>query len=807
MSTVVLTFSTWTTRQTPQVLEIIDINNQTFTNDTHVGIKNTLSITQGANDTNPFERYHTSRLTYSFRLTNSDLVTFYENLVSGEEGRYFVKYYFDGQVEFIGVILPDVGGVELDQNNPVLTITAVDILADIKGRALSGTTIGTGSGLGEYPSIRNITLALSNSAIYDLYDTDDIVISSAVPIYAAGMDTDNGAGREYDSMSQLAVQDFIWRKRDEIDDDYEYEDCDKLIIDYLNVVNGRIYTAKGRIVIENIYVRSTDGPIKYFNYTKFEAETASKTKGTFVHTAFDKKLYNIVSLGGGNTTKAVNKIPVHRHLPPARAAHLVKSGYDYVNVLKNRDVIINGLVGTPVTTWGGSYGIERRLTTVNEIGDNRLIIDVVVEAYVDGTGIDSSLIRQDYVIECDWVLRIEDEYLNNKNNVVTLSTQFESVAMMEDLPWANDPATVLTIRNTSTIPVKGHVDQGVFDQKKIQKIRLISEALPRTGDFFFEIDDIRILVPVTLTTANLPNGAKINYRFLQASKIGFGEQIEAVYDESEKVTVKRLSSARNRHIYELETRLIDYDDNPNDPRALILPYKYPFENVGLTDWTDNTLGVTDKIDEIILSQVISMTRNPPRLIDVEANTYIDFSNRYRHKYRLTNDYYICMPVRRTFNADRETTNLTALVMNTDGAAGVQTTFTTDKGLTGLAIDANTFQLLNGPDGGNFQNTEGNIYPLYFEDDNFTGDELTVTEIILPDPANITEEIRKKIMVVVGGIEYRLVDAISSNPRLAARQVTTITASGQNKLKFGRTLSNQDVSVRQFSAYSASGTTS
>jgi hypothetical protein len=807
MSAVVLTFTTATEKQTPQVVQIIDRDSETFVNDTHVGIKGSLQIQQGANETNPFERYITSSLTYSFRLTNSDLHTFYENLVSGEEGRYFIKYFLDGTLEWIGVILPDVGGVALDQNKPVLTIKAVDILADVKGRPLSAAITGI---TGQPPAIRQIAKALENSAIYDqVYQSTDPFICSAVPMYAAGMATVDNGGTDVDSMAQLAIQEYIWRKRDEIGDAYDYEDCDVLITDYLNVVNARIYQAKGRIVIENIYVRTADAAIKYFEYTRAEAEVAgvgilTSGTGTFEHTGFSKALYNVKSLGGANTIKARNDVPIHRHLPPARAIHLTKSGNAFRNLLRNRIISLTGQQ-TTVLSWNGSYGVERRLTSVNEITGNKFIIDVVVEAYVDGTSIAVGSMPSEYIIEVAWIIKCGNDTLTNKNGVITLTNQYESVAMMADLPWSGGGGTRLVYRNQSTIPVKGHVEQGVFDQKKKQSIRLISEELPEVGDLTFEIDEIKLYIPVSDTLATLPNGTTLYYSFDPVSKMGVGEEIESVYDENDKVTVKQLVSNKNKHIYEMETRLIDYSDNNNDPRALILPYKLPSLNVGLTDWTCNTLTTTDKIDEIILSQAISMTRNSPRIITVEASDNIDLANRYRHKYYLTNDYYICMPLRRTFYADREVTRMTVLVMRTDGAAGTLTTITTDKGLTGLAIDANTYQLLNSPDGGNFQNGGSDTYPLFFEADSHTGDELTVTGITLPDPTSIVADVRRKFIIVVGGIEYRLVSEISTDKRVATTQVTTITTGSDNKLKFGRALTGQFVSVRQLGAYDT-GTT-
>lgn len=318
-------------------------------------------ITRKGDDNNPHHNIFPSKAVFTMFLENSDHDSFYDDLVGSREGRFLVyihTYMADETTEwpmFHGFILQDLSPVE-DRKCPSFQITAVDGLQQLQNVRYQEN----GNPLNNYLIKEYFYNCIKEVKWLDYFmASDDDMVEYAFQWSSQYHAVDAEILKE----SRLAN---YFRKFE--DGRLLYYTCYEILDDLLKGFNAQLFYHKGRYVIEQVGIKSSDTLVTTY-WQSYDSNTTTSVGYTPLEYDYDS-----------NTNISADTYPLKNHLPPLKSIDIRQRGDHLSNVL------------LPFK-WTDTSATETIISSLEDPdGKTRLFFDSTFYAYMENaTGIGTEL--------------------------------------------------------------------------------------------------------------------------------------------------------------------------------------------------------------------------------------------------------------------------------------------------------------------------------------------------------------------------------------------------------------------------------
>ena len=448
------------------------------------------------------------------------------DLEQSDPGRYYVKYYRDAQIKFIGAVIGE-GIEEPEAHKPYgITIKCADALALSADYKYAQNAAWVDSTL---PLLDHIWLALDVLGVKDYYANGERYMCTSIKTYETNYNTSNDVlnqtavhGRAFVSEDAAKIIDI----EDRTNEDFwstliEGENCDQVFIRIMKLFNARMYQRDGYYKMKQIQDYST-GSVTQLVYDRTYA---------FINpTPLASELYqHNVEV----TTAASGKQP-----------HILLSGKT-LRKPKVRSVSIKHKIGSDnnlayglafknlSTPAGGAAEVVEDLVedivTVDNTADATLKIEMLVEHTAFSIAPTPNAMPVHNIV-LHLTVKVGDYYLERKRCTLNDALEWDYLPLPIDpnavekeyhtLQWVNTPAVCEVILTKQTNAV---VYAGTASNKKRTEVEIETPPMPESGPLSVKLEYYEAVRPVInvrktvkkagtvseveITNATLPNSA------------------------------------------------------------------------------------------------------------------------------------------------------------------------------------------------------------------------------------------------------------------------------------------------------------
>lgn len=213
-------------------------------------------IDTGSGD-NPFERVVASKLSFAMFVNKPEIIDFLIDFSGIKETDIIVKLFREGSLQFRGYLV--INGISVKENdiNYFVQLTASDGLSRLRSMRIDfdNHLENEDDIISLYEVIETV---FKQSKIWDLFSEEDRMLSVRLPFYE-----DN----EHILFGEVLKLYYVSRYAFANDKRTRFETCKKVLEMICSAFNAKIYSSKGRFIIDNIFdYRRYE--FSYFNYTK-----------------------------------------------------------------------------------------------------------------------------------------------------------------------------------------------------------------------------------------------------------------------------------------------------------------------------------------------------------------------------------------------------------------------------------------------------------------------------------------------------------------------------------------------------------
>ena len=605
----------------PWTINIWDKEADTFVGEIAYTPKGSIILTDEGDDNDPFKRIIPKKLAWTILMHAHDYTTeqreaifsFYSGLTTSPEGRYYVELIQDTKRIFRGKILADVGDLTLSYHRE-LALTATDGLLQLKDVPYRPTDYDDKvpeTLIKKLTFIEHFTEILSRNDVIDFFYNSGLFLGD-IPMFTTS------ANWKYLYYDVFPAHDIFTRvsmantyfKQDEGKAYREYDSCYNALQDLITGPNMRMYFANGAYHIEQLGYQDNLVVKRYvYDYSGAEID---------VYT--NKTTHNITT----NDDIIVLADPAIKHISPFKAITL-KQNKKYNNLLGGTDIFWH--YTDPDNR--GPHNLGYQLS-----GGNQFLFDLRLD--LSGFG-DFGLITNEYY-EFEFQIQIGDYYLSNAPDEL-YADQF-GISLLSTIT----PSTFKVRVDTNAFTI-------IYKNFKTHAIIGISDTLPEDGEVIFTFIDW------TYKTKNdiyPPDPILFQAIVLKQSRFYLVTNgIEALTTVPDDTIIYEIGDVKNSIVY--ETKLSYFDSNELETRFNNI-WIYTLTSFGSRyythsiEWTDDDMGVTLPIQELMMRQILGMRKVPGKVIRLtmlhEDGVLFHMDNRYA----IGEDLYI--PIRMVHNIDQ-----------------------------------------------------------------------------------------------------------------------------------------------------------
>ena len=721
-----------------------------------------VTIKYNGDTDNPFEPIIPMEMSWLMDLDTATHLTFYTEMIAAYQGRFVAELYTvtgSGLSEVAeiyqrAIVIPNLGQIE-DSETPTMEVRAVCGLATLKTIKYDQLTK-----YNKHPYLESITIILLQlqssariqSGPYRFVDT-------SIGYKSVHHDT------TIDTINLIRLRN-IWFNENEETGVVKYDTCYDVLEEILLSLNARIFTRLGYWHIEQL---------------------GEKVSSSEQYDGFNKSRNRVGRISVNNTINVDSwqtaVYPMVKHLPALRQVELTQR----TTFLKN-------------LAFGTEWGHDLNTGAVDSIFDvgqdnvddaDRLKISI---------NIDNLLVRDqpylgDFIALYEVIIHIDNtQYLGGTAQIFDVATLLQyNYNITTDTLWT----TTINSSNRLVIGIHlGEIDTASTVGDTYARLTLITPPVPIEGDLSIEVQSYGIVRLSNSSVFYTPGNNESYLWRVNDTEVGLiNYDLEQANRETDR-TLTIINDVRNTAVDEIRFAMGDYPDTTSMRKLEV------FDGTAWVDstlWTDPSQPTREQsIEATIMRERIEMRSTPQYGVSI---TFDDPPQILEMVHRISYGSNSLIPlemVHRTGSGYIEGYYWrVGKAVNNDTVILTDSTKQLREELDPLRIVSDQAGLSSG--------TGSSIYPLYYSADDIVGSTVTVSGIDLPTAAIINDTIRRLLTVTVGGIEYRLVDTISSDRRKAGRQVTTDTTNGGNDLIFGRALTGQDVVVRQLGYFNTQNT--
>ena len=588
-------------------------------------VKGSIVLSDEGDDNNPFKRIIPKKLTWTILMYSPDYtelqreacLDFYTGITTSPEGRYYVILKSDTVTLFRGKVLADVGDLVLNYHKD-LKLDATDGLLQLKDIDYRPTDYSD-----QVPTelikvstfVQHFTDILSRNDVVDFFYND--------PLFEGTTDAVFTTSTNWEPTSPTALTGDVFKyvskrntyfKQQEGRLYREYSNCYDALKDLITGFNARMIFADGAYHMEALGYQDNLTLVRYgYDYT-----------GTATTGPGNKTTHDI----SDNDDIFILADPALKHMPPFKAVSL-KQNKKYNNILSGLDI------------WFHRTDTDNRgphnLGYVIGAG-NTLIMDLRFEMIYTNPVHPSIFINY---VEIELSIQLGDYYLSND-----LSTHFVTGVDPKDLLWTLTPSTFkMQILHSNNYPLPNFPDY---------PIKMISDEIPEDGEFIISIVSWRYIDPFGGDTAFTSDFIKLTLSKrtrIFASTNG----IDGLLEVPDNTIIYEIGDIKNSIVYPEE---LTYHDTEVGGVAgfnsllLVVPAGPITQYLTTTEWTDDDMGVTLPIQELLLKQMLGMRKIPNKVVRLTIQRNDQTLMHFDDRYALGTD--LCIPVKCVHNVDSGT---------------------------------------------------------------------------------------------------------------------------------------------------------
>jgi hypothetical protein len=575
----------------------------------------------------------------------TELGTFYNDLVTSYEGRFFVSVRqlpFTDAYIFRGKIIADVGDVTMNYWRD-LKITAICGLTDLKNKQFRPTTY---SDLVAEDAIRTysflemyVDIMKRNDVVKFFYA--DLTSPHTGPMMSTSFNWFSVIGGFGDTMATTRMRNHYF---EQISPSYrKYESCWDVLKDMLTGFNARLFFSTGVYQIEQLAYQNNPTVVRYY-YTY----AGTSTTGTS-----NKILRTIES----STSTLVLADPSIKVLPAFKAVEL-KQSKSFTNYMNGMSISVNGNNGPhdfgPIITVG-----------------NRLIFQWKAEillgpAWSAVAWTAQTLVEWELSFKCnigDYWLKVPDIYTNEIMTISPGVLFHVSNQSIPELEWTLVESTV-TLKWSRVIVSANLADfnnQVTSFRTAIRQTDLTIQSL--------EIQDEGELTLLFLDFETRRNGAVIagfppgSIHLDKRSRIIVASSYTDLYEPPDDFILYEVNDIRNTLIYQISLKF--FDSEKNELRQLFVGEDEATQ-LPSTEWVGDDLDETLPLQLLVVSSLLAMRQKPSKLINCvmyqkSSIILLYFDVRYSWNSQLW------IPIRQEHNLTSDTYAMTLYNPYRDGA--------------------------------------------------------------------------------------------------------------------------------------------
>lgn len=617
-------------------------------------IKGSIVLSDEGDDNNPFKRIIPKKLTWTILMYSPDYtelqreaaLDLYTGLTTSPEGRYYVIMKSDSIVLFRGKVLADVGDLVLNYHKD-LSLKATDGLVQLKDIDYRPTDYDDQVPeelIKVSPFVEHFKEILKRNDVVDFFYNDALFAGTTQALFttSTNWETTSAATLTGDIMKYVSKRNTYF-KQEEGKLYREYGNCWDALTDLITGFNARMIFSDGAYHIEALGYQDNLTLVRYaYDYTG-TATTSPGNKTTHDITT-DDDIYILAD-------------PALKYIAPFKAVSL-RQNKKYNNILAGLDAWYNSIA---LPDNRGPHNLGYVIGAGKE-----LVFDLRFEHIFDPNDFTFVTVEPGY-IQWELSMQIGDYYLannpNNNNVLVRDGNGNWQTYIPKEFLWTLVPSTFVVLReNNGFVNIPWALDS-------ITIIKGLSDEIVEDGDFILTMVSWKYLDlnldEVSAATANLEQ-----WTIAKSSRILIvTNSLAGLIKVPDNTIIYEIGDVKNSIVYE-ET-LTYHDTDPGgvagfNSLLLVIPSGPSTIYELTTEWTDDDMGVTLPIQELLIKQMLGMRKIPNKVVRLTMQRSDDTIMHMDDRYALGDTLYI--PLKSVHNVDSGTytMSLWAPVKDYDG---------------------------------------------------------------------------------------------------------------------------------------------